>query len=175
MIRFNYSWEDWCWQRSIKEGDDLCDRAAEVAHWLLLAGFCLQIEHTEIISRALDAKYQPESFRLIDASPIKPYKEWFEFHWPRSDDLYERVMKITAAKYVNGRCRVPSEHFAEVEDFAEQNGFEFTPAAQQLIQQARQLWEAALIIQPAKRPSKSKPYNPLDSDVVQIPDHLRDA
>ena len=57
VVSLGYEWSQWCWQKNISQTADLCDRAAEVTHLLLLKGFCVQVEHTEIRDRAIAASY----------------------------------------------------------------------------------------------------------------------
>lgn len=173
-LKQGYIWDKQRWSRDISQDADLCDRAAEITHLLLLKGFCVQVEYTEVRDRAISANYEPEHFRLVDASKDRPYEGWFMFKYPRSEDWYDRIMRITAAKYVDGRIRVPPEHFAEVEDFAEQKDFQFTPAALEILENARAMWEAALIVHPQKRKRKPRPENPIANTEVSIPDSLRD-
>ncbi|MFQ3615858.1 MAG: hypothetical protein SNJ57_09250 [Cyanobacteriota bacterium] len=172
--KLEYEWTGWCWQKAVPIDVDLVDRAAEVVNLLLLEGFCVQVQHTEIRDRAIAAQYNPESFRVVDVSRNQPYDCWFTFRYPRTDDLYDKLMRLTAAKYADGKVRVPPEHFAEVEDFAEQHDFTFTPAAQEVLEQYRALWEAAIIVQPSRKKKSKKTPNPLADKSAVIPDSLKD-
>lgn len=170
--RFCYEWTGWCWSRCF-EAAVVCDRVAEVAHALLLHGFAVQVDHTGVQELAIAGTFRPEARRLVSLTSSGVYSGWFAFEYPKADDLYGELMSLTAARYVDGRVRIPPEHFAEVEDFAEQNDFEFTQEAHEALEQARSLWESALLVLP-KRKQKKKPQNPIDSSVVEVPDALKD-
>jgi len=173
MHQFLYKWSDPFWSRSFDQRES-CDRVSEIAHNLLLNGFAVQTDHSEIRDRAVTGQYEPESFRLIKLGAIKPYDGWFVFEYPRADDFYSKLMRLTGAKYADGRVRFVPEHFAEVEDFAEQNGFQFSAKARNALEDARSLWESALLVLPAKKKDKKKAANPLDNVEVEIPDALKD-
>lgn len=170
---YGFRWNEWCWERKV-ETDVLCDRVAEIAHNLLLNKFVVQVDHSEIRDRAVTGRYEPEALRVVKTVTSGAYAGWFVFEYPRADDFYGDLIELTAAKYVDKRVRVPPEHFAEVEDFAEQNGFQFSPAAHEALEKARSLWESALLVLPASKRKQKKAVNPLDSEEVEIPDALKD-
>lgn len=173
VYSLGYTWNEWCWQRQV-QAKVVCDRVAEVAHNLILKGFVVQVDHTEIRDRAVTGQYEPEAFRLVKVDVKGVYKDWFVFEYPRADDFYDDLMSLTGAKYADKRVKVPPEHFAEVEDFAEQNGFQFSPTARAALEQARSLWESALLVLPAKKQRKAKAKTPVNSTEVIIPDALKD-
>jgi hypothetical protein len=169
--KFGYSWQG-CWERSFKQGIDVIDRAAEIGHELLLIGLCIQVDIEKVKHRIIGANFTPEVFKLIKANRAGVYSGWLTFTYPKDEEWYTEIMKITAAKYADGRIYVPPEHYLEVEDFAEINDFEFTPAAIELVDRAKAVRAAAIEIIPRrKQPKKSKTkHEPSNS----IPSHLRD-
>ncbi len=173
---FGYEWSNGFWQRTFECDAILCDRASEVAHALLEAGFVIQVEHSEIRDRVINGDFEAEAFRKIKCGTQKPYAGWFVFDYPRDEKhWYDKIMKITAAKYDSGILRVPPEYFAEVEDFAEQHGFIFSEKATEALEKTRSLWESALLVLPAKRKRKGGDVvNPLSDRNVVIPDALKD-
>jgi len=173
MHQFGYSWVEWCWQKKV-DASVVCDRASEIAHNLLLRGFVVQVYHSEIRDKAATGVFEPEAFRIVKVSTSALYAGWFVFEYPRSDDLYDELMGLTAAKYINKRVTVPPENFAEVEDFAEHNDFQFSAKAREALENARSLWETALLILPAKKKRKKSADNPLNNLEVTIPDALKD-
>lgn len=171
---FLYEWKDGFWCRGFESEDVVCDRASEIASEIVRVGFVVQVEHTGIRDLVISGGYEPEQFRKVLIAVSGAYKGWFVFEYPRSDDFYSRLMKLTAAKYAKCSVRVPPEHFAEVEDFAEQNGFQFSTKALQALEEARALWESALLVMPKKKSSRKKAANPIDDNSVLIPDALKD-
>ena len=173
MHQFLYEWSGWCWARTFKV-DSICDRVSEIAHTLLLNGFAVQVDHSEVKDRAVSGQYEPEAFRRVILGSSKPYEGWFVFEYPRHDDFYGKLSGLTGAKYADGRIRVPPEHFAEVEDFAEQHDFQVSPDARTALEESRSLWESALLVMPAKKKRSPKPPNPIEDYTVEIPDALKD-
>ncbi len=170
--RFGYSWQN-CWERNFKSGVDIIDRAAEIGNELLLLGLCIQVDIEKIKDRIVGSSFTPEVFKFIDASKnTGVYADWLTFIYPKNEEWYTEIMKITAAKYAEGRIYVPPEHCLEVEDFAEINDFQFTPGAIEIVDQAKAVRAAAIEIIPRrKQPKKSKTkHEPSNS----IPSYLRD-
>lgn len=173
-VRYRYEWKDWCWQRTIPTTGNIVDRAAEITNEMLLAGFCVQVEHSTIKERAIAASYTPEPFRLIKSSTHSTYNGWFVVSWPRNEDWYNRAMKITCAKYVDGMVRVPPEQFMEVQDFAEEHGFALTDAAKAIAAQAQADWDAAVICSPKDIKAKPRKAKNFEEVEVEVPDALID-
>jgi hypothetical protein len=170
--KFNYIWQG-CWERNFNSNIDILDRAAEIGHELVLAGFCIGVNTDTIRQRIVSASFIPEPFKLVDAAQDKTYVDWLTFNYPRGEDWYDEIIKITAARYVDGKIYVPSEHYLEVEDFAEINDFILTTAALEIIDRAKAIRVAAIEIAPRRKQNKTKSkkaHAPTDS----IPDHLRD-
>jgi hypothetical protein len=172
--KFGYSWQT-CWERSFKSEVDILDRAAEIGHELLLMGLCIQVDVEKVKNRIVGALFTAEVFKLIKSNQDGGvYSGWLTFAYPKDEEWYTEIMKITAAKYADGRIYVPPEHYLEVEDFAEINDFQFTPAAVEIVDRAKTIRAAAIEIVPRrKQPKKSKSkkqHEPSNS----IPKHLRD-
>lgn len=168
-----YTWNEWCWQRKVS-ADVACDRVAEVAHNLLLKGFVVQVDHSEIRDRAITGLYEPEAFRMVKVTNSGVYKDWFVFEYPRSDDFYEDLMNLTGAKYVDKRVKVPQEHFAEVEDFAGENEFQFSTKAREVLENTKAMWESALLVLPKQKKRNKQKSKTFDTGEVVIPDALKD-
>jgi len=170
--RFLYAWKG-SWDREFGADVDIVDRAAEIGNELLCEGFCIQVAHVQVQSRILAQSFVAEPFKRILCSGSQHYKEWFVFDYPKGEDWYDEIMKLTAARYSNGSIYVPPEQFEEVEDFAEMHGFELSDRAKESVKQARQMRDSAIIIQPRRRTKKSK--NEADNAQSNIvPAHLRD-
>jgi hypothetical protein len=170
----DYEWSAPFWLKTV-ESELRVDRAAEVAHRLLLAGFVVQVESEAVKEKAIAASYEPEHYRKITASTAKPWDGWFQITWPRAEDLFDEVKKITAAKWSSGAMYVPPEMFREVRDFADINDFWLTPEAEMLIQQAEQAWEQVLIACPQEHKKRQRRQTKQAKALAAgIPDDLRD-
>jgi hypothetical protein len=169
--RFLYAWDGSCWQRQFLESIDIVDRAAEIGCEILLSGFCVQVQSDSVKQRIIDASFRPEAFRTIKRSLSGLFKDCFVVSWPKGDDFYEKAMRITAARYSDGSIYVPPEHYLDVADFAEIEGFEFSQAALDLAEEARLAVDRSIIVSPKRRSKKAD-----DSHSVkdEIPKHLRD-
>jgi hypothetical protein len=170
--RYFYRWEG-CWEREFSDSIDIIDRAAEIANEVLIIGICIQIENDKIKDRLIDKTFAPEAFKTIRRGLEGAYKDYFVIRWPKTEDCYDKAMRITAAKYSDGLIYVPPEHFAEVEDFAEINDFVLSEAAIALVAEAKIARESAIIIQPQRKTRRnSKKKN--ESSRKEVPAHLRD-
>jgi len=170
----DYKWVAPYWLKTV-EPELRVDRAAEVAHRLLLAGFVVQVDSEAVKEKAIAASYEPEHYRKITASTAKPWDGWFQITWPRAEDLFDEVKKITAAKWSSGAMYVPPEMFREVQDFASAQDFWLTPEAEMLIQQAEQAWEQVLIVCPQEHKKRQRRHaKQAEKLAAGIPDELRD-
>jgi hypothetical protein len=169
---FRYQWTT-CWQRKFTGKADITDRAAEISNEILLLGIPVQIDSEQIRNRLLSSSFVPEHFKRVMGYIADPYNGWFTFEYPKGEDWYSEIMKITAAKYTDGLIVVPPEQFAEVEDFAEINDFELTEKALSIAASARSVAENAIIFQPRRKTRKSRKKE-ISADTNPIPAHLRD-
>ena len=169
--RFRYGWEG-CWERKFSESIDIVDRAAEISNEILLAGFCIQLENEAVKDRVIARSFVPEAFKSIKRAMSGSYVGYFIVNWPKAEDCYSEVMRLTAARYADGSVYVPPEHFEEVEDFAEINEFVMSEAAIELAAEAKAARESAIIINPKRKTRKSPKKNERSSN--GIPSHLRD-
>lgn len=170
--RFRYGWEG-CWERKFSESVDIVDRAAEIANEILLGGFCIQIENEAVKDRVIARSFVPEAFKSIKRAMSGLYVGCFVINWPKTEDRYAEAMKLTAARYADGSVYVPSEHYLDIEDFAEINEFVMSEAAIELAAEAKAAREAAIIINP-KRKTRKAPKKNERSNSNGIPAHLRD-
>lgn len=170
--RYRYQWTS-CWQRRFEAKADVIDRAAEISNEILLLGLPVQIDSEAVRDRLLSSSFIPESFKRVMGYVADPYKDWFTFEYPKGEDRYSEIVKLTAAKYTDGLIVVPPEQFAEVEDFAEINGFEMTERALQIAAKAREIAESAIIFEPRRKIRKNKKRES-NAGSDSIPAHLRD-
>ena len=169
-----YEWVAPYWLKVVESEDLRVDRAAEVAHRLLLSGFCVQVESEAVKDKAITASYEPEHYRKITAGTRKPFDGWFQITWPRAEDLFDEVKKITAAKWSDGAMYVPPEMFREVRDFADIHDFWLTHEAELLMAHAEQSWEQVQIVCPQEHRKRQRRAKPKAATPDSIPDDLRD-
>lgn len=171
--RFKFVFPNGCWSRSFPVASDLIDRAAEIGNELLCEGFSIQVDSPQVQARILDRSFVPEPFRVIRRCVKGEFEGCFVLSWRKQDDLFSEAMKLTAARYSGGSVYVPSEHYLEVEDFAEINGFELSEAAISLAAESKLIRGSAVIVNP-KRKTKKKAPKVEDAKTDEIPSHLRD-
>lgn len=146
--RLEYTWGNPYWQREFSakvSAETILHRAAELAHNLLAAGFCVAPPTVAVRNLAINADYDPEPRRVIKAITTGQYAGWFALIWPYEDDLYNEASSLPAARYNKPYVVVPPEHFAAVLDFAKTYRFTLSAAARELAAQAQALEDSALI------------------------------
>ncbi len=168
-----YRWERPLWARKIDARNGTpADRAVELGHRLLLAGFCVEYADEALAQRAAQGEYEPEHTRWITRYTSGKYQDWFCVAWARTDDFYTRAKRLHGARYNPPHVAVPSESFEQVLDFAEENDFRLSELAQGLANEARARWEQAVIVAPEPKRQASKPKT--DAQTVGIADELKD-
>lgn len=167
-----YEWNSPFWMRQFKQEALICDRAAELCYRILELGIPVQIDYTGVRDKVVSGKFQTEPMHLIEVVTTGVYKGWFSFSWPKGEDYYTKAMSITAARYSDGRVIAPPEHFIEVEDFAETEGFSFSDFARTALEESRKQQEIELLIdvRPIAKRHKKRARNTAES----VPDHLKD-
>lgn len=141
-----FRWNGEVWQRQITVlNGSITDRAAETAHQLLSAGFCVICPNNTIQKNALTGNYMPEIKCWIMRKTVNNLPV-FWINWQKPYDFYKRAMLMTGAKYHDGIVTVPFEHFSEVEDFANLHHFQFTEAALELLNIAKSLRANAITV-----------------------------
>lgn len=150
-----YRWSDRAWRRTLTAGQgSAADRAAEVAHHLLAAGFIVQLLNAEAREKAISGQYEPEQTRWI-----KEQGGSFVFRWSREDDFYLAAKKIPGSWYKPPYVHAPAVQFEQVLDFANRYNFSLSPGAQALAEKAKAEKEAALIVE-VEAPRKEKGLAP---------------
>lgn len=167
-----YEWDRPFWMRRFKQEHVICDRAAELCYRILEIGIPVQIDYTGVRDKVVSGKFQIEPMRLIKVVTTGAYEGWFSFNWPKGEDYYPKAMSITAARYSDGRVIAPPEHFVEVEDFAETEGFSFSESARIALQESKKQQEIELLID--VRPIKKRHSKKKRRASAGIPDHLKD-
>lgn len=162
-----YTWDESAWVKLVKNWTGAANRAAELGHQLLLAGFWIAPPTAEVQNLIVNETYQAEQKRVISVQIGGEYDGWFRIWWARSEDCYETAKRITASHYYKPVIVVPSEYYDEIEDFAGRHHFHLTLGARELITRARSSLEAALLLS-VKEP---EPLNESDGiPVLVIPE-----
>lgn len=155
ITSLNFSWNGTLgvWERDCPM-DRQADVMASTAHNILQAGFRVGLRHTAVQDMVISGTFNSENPCRVTVMNRGPRKNYFVLSWPKNKDLYDKAMRITAAKYADGSVLVPPEHHLEVEDFAEMHGFSFSPAARAVADQFREVLENALLVQSPKAARK---------------------
>lgn len=168
-------WETGRWQRILHHTTPeatVHNRAAELVHRLLLAGFIVEAPDA-IAAMATHATYTPESRRNIRTYTAGEYAGWFTLTWMRTEDgnkLYHLATQLPGAHW-DGRCVVVSrEHYEEVIDFAEIHGFQLSAGARQLAAQAADEIAGALLVEPL--PVAESALIDMQIPVLPVPDFV---
>ncbi|MFB5269319.1 hypothetical protein ACE41H_21390 [Paenibacillus enshidis] len=143
-----YRWNEGRWARIlITLNGSPEDRAAELAHRLLAAGFVISCDE-EIGRKAATADYKPEHTSWVTSvvEHHEQYPGWLYILWAPRDDFYKAARRIKGSKYLRPGVVVPPRHFAEVKDFAQMYDFKFTASAAQVIDRARQVQAEELLV-----------------------------
>jgi len=143
-LAFEWSESQRAWSRSLNpelNGTPL-DRAAELTAQLINAGFVCDVDD-EISEAVRAASWQPENKRWVKASSGK-----FHLRWRGKDDnLYWRAKMLPESDYdpSTRAVTVPLLYFSEVIGFAEEHEFQFTHAAQDLIEKAKREYQRVIL------------------------------
>lgn len=176
-----FEWQQNAWARKIDPATHgtVADRAAEMGHRLLAAGFRIRIFDAEIREKAIAGDYQPENTRWVKAVVRGRYDGWLSINWKRPDDLYKAAIRITGARYDSPAVVVPADQFEEALDFAERYRFSLSPGAERIIATQRALIVGAqrVTVAPVNEPDpvkgQDKPAVLLVPD-VEVDDDLLD-
>ncbi|MDR2551426.1 MAG: hypothetical protein LBD10_14645 [Desulfobulbus sp.] len=146
-----YTWDRrWVKQITATSGT-VEDRAAEAGNHLLRAGFIVRCFNSDVRAMMIDASFEPEHGKWVTALVNGDYTGYLALSWRMIDgDFYADAKRLPGAKYIRPYVIVRPEHFEEVLDFAEINGFLLSPGAIKLIDQAKVEHAAALVVYPAK-------------------------
>lgn len=128
---YHYRW-DGLWCRSLKETTGpFGERAAEIGHALLKNGFSICIHDPEILEKAISGDFEPEHTRWIYS---RVNSSLLAINWMgRNEELYRMARKIKGSKWDGQSVVVDVSHHHLVEEFAFDNGFRFTAAAEEKI------------------------------------------
>lgn len=164
------------WTRSLNPiiNGQPSDRAAELAARLISAGFVCEVDN-EVALAVQSANWQPEQKCWVKAG-TKDGK--FHLRWRGQDEnLYWRAKMLPDAQYdsESKSVTVPAIYFSEVIGFAEEHEFQFTDAAQDLLESARREYQRMILpIVPApkvqKKPKANSHFYELEK-FADLPDH----
>jgi hypothetical protein len=173
-----YAWDAPHWQRTIgRFAGTVTDRAAELGHTLLSAGFAVCILDDALRAAAVAGTYTPECTRWVQRCAAGEHKGWFVILWARSEDFYAAARKITASHYDAPHVVVPPEQYEQVLDFAARYGFQLSDAAQGIVDVARAAKAQMLTVQPAPKRKVTTPADAASAvpSVLVVPDDVQIA
>lgn len=178
---FTWNRDREAWEMAITEFTGSAeDRAADVASRLLRAGFAVACTSKKVLEMAVGATFQPKQDLWIRYVVSGPYADWLCIWLPDArrerDQMYQAARRIRGAVYrsghgANGRIYVPMANHALVEDFAEINGYNFSTAARDAMQEYEaQRINAVAPAEPKKHEQADKLQEILRSDDAILPD-----
>lgn len=143
-------WNQPYWQREIGDmAGNPADRLIEAGHKLLTNGFIVATETEELRQAIAAGQFAPEIRRWVLVVKSGEHVNWFALKWSRQDDLYNKAMTLTGARYSSPYVIVPPEHYDEVEDFAEVHKMELSTAALTLVNKVKALMALAIVFSPS--------------------------
>jgi len=147
MRKHGFTWSEFYWERQLNaRNGSVEDRAAEIGHALLANGFIIRIYNESIRQTAISGTYHEEETRWISVYTAGSHKGKLCISWDRDEDYYRAAKSLPTAKYVKPNIAVDIEHFEDVLDFAEINGFSISDAALTAIDVAKQIKERSLVV-----------------------------
>lgn len=159
LVRYEhkFDWTGKVWRRALKKSydPDPAEKMAELGAVLLRSGFNVRIYDAEIRERIQNGDYKAENTKIV---AYNPEKSCFIIQWLKRDgDYYQKARKLPASKYIKPFVGAPVEYWQEVEDFANEHGFKFSPSAQEQIDIQRRAFENATTVNPEKPETEEKP------------------
>lgn len=143
-------WDQPYWQREIGDlAGNPTDRLIEAGHKLLTAGFIVAVESEELRQATTTGQFAPEIRRWVLVVKSGEHVNWFALKWSRQDDLYNKAMTLTGARYSSPYVLVPPEHYDQVQDFAEVHKMELSTAALTLVNKVKLLMSLAVVFSPS--------------------------
>jgi hypothetical protein len=166
-------WRGERWQRSLgPTSGTAVQRAAELAHVLLGAGFMVRLADDEARAQAIAGSFEPEHRHWFVAITGGGMKGWIKAEWPRGDDFFEPLRAISGSRMHSGGLYLPASSADEVAEFAAVHDFRFTPGAQALVDDYHAAIAAGAVVE--ARPGQAPRLVRL-SDVpapLQAPEHV---
>lgn len=165
-----FKWERPCWMIKANEMTGTPeDIAADLTHALLQKGFKVSAP-AAVVDKAASGDFQKRKYRWIaylkEGAKIKTFLIYWEHD---ADDQYRKAKKLPGAEWRREKqcMAVSSEHWAAVFDFAEENGYSLTTAAQRLAEWAK---EREVRVSLSKEQGEEPVFTAADDEVGIIPD-----
>lgn len=163
-----YTWHG-SWRRIIDSlAGNVEDRAAELGCNLLANGFVVELPNETVFQKTINLSYEFECKQWILVGK-GDYEGWFRLWWKRSDKDFWNTAKnfLSDNRYdPETKCLcVPSEHFLEIEDFAQVHGFKFSDKALQLAEFAKKRRKESLTVKIELKQPEKLSDQPNDIDI----------
>ena len=146
------------------------DRAAELGHVLLNAGFSVEIAD-DLAQMILAVSYEPEKRRRIVSVVAGRHTGWLAVLWPRDDDHWQIARRLPGSRYSKPHLVVPPDQFEAILDFAERYDFHITRLAREALDAAAARKRAALIVDlplPDTRAQQAASSSPTTVDGIDL-------
>ncbi|MGG1673965.1 hypothetical protein ACIFOE_25730 [Paenibacillus sp. NRS-1783] len=153
------TWSSHRWERRISMANGTVeDRAAEIGHRIMHAGFIVRIDDDHIRRKAVEADYEPECTNWVFARTKGEYAGWFVIHWDKEDTYYRAARRIVESRYDKPRVVVPPHQYEELLGFTDQYDFKLSTGAKELLEKAKADRERMLIAS-VKEPDHKIPFS----------------
>lgn len=171
---FVWSWDHFYWWRMVTAATGpAANYAAQIGHLLLAAGFTVEVDD-DVAPAILSASYTPEKRHRVGERASGDYRGWFIIIWPRDDDYWNTAKSLPGSRYDRPFLVVPPDQYEAIQDFAEQNGFWISPAAQKLIEKAAERRRNALIVEVPPLATERRMPQTVNAAGVEIDPELAD-
>ncbi|MEX0746179.1 MAG: hypothetical protein WD118_11305 [Phycisphaeraceae bacterium] len=123
------------------------DRAAELMHKLLDAGFIVACQRAEVREKAIAASYEPVYPRWLASMKSGRFEGWVQVVIRDDLDIRHDLERLggKADFYQSGVWYVRPGNYATLRDFGEIYGFRLTPGAEKALTKAQHADEARLL------------------------------
>jgi len=168
---FCWDWSNYTWELIINsKNGTIEDRIIEAGNKLLNAGFPVKFDSIELKNKAIKGEYKEEITKWIVLLENGRLGIWFKF---RNDTLYKTAKTIKSSKWESPYISVKIEHFEEVLDYAELNGFTVKENAMKTIEKFRESIEKIETVNPETKNTSNKEVNKLE-EILNSKDDILD-
>lgn len=138
-IQNGFTWRDDWWQRDLSVLTGAArDRAAEIGNKLLTEGFIIRLYDKVARRAAVTGKFEAEHKRWIVGLNNN---NKFGILWGEENRLFYAARKLPGSRWSKPYVVVCGEHYEEVLNFAELNGFRLSNEALEVAKQAKAIKE----------------------------------
>ena len=172
----NFTWSKGLWVKShasvMTNAPE--DGAAEIAYNLLAKGYIVMIANHAVRDKVINQSFKSSPDKMIVSRNGKLCVWWSKAH-----DFFRAAKLLPKATWEKGAGMiVEPEYYESVIDFAKLNNFEFSPGAKELIENQKQNFENAAVVNAEEKEIKFENGLPsipkLKAEKTEIAESLKD-